>query len=120
VGELCNACDPGETCGNNKCVGGGSGQVSHSTPPSPSTSVPVHIPSSTKLIPSHASSASAPSPTVVPSVGTFNNIGCYADSPDARVLTNGSRTDSSSTGITVEKCAALAKGYQFAGVEYSR
>ncbi|PVH74820.1 WSC-domain-containing protein, partial [Cadophora sp. DSE1049] len=58
------------------------------------------------------------SPTVVPNTGTFTNIGCYADDGGNRVLTKGSLSDYSSTGMTVEKCAALASGYQYAGVEY--
>jgi hypothetical protein len=59
-------------------------------------------------------------PTIVPSVGTFQNSGCFVDSVSARVLVAESTTDLSSTGMTVEKCVAFAQegGWKYAGVEY--
>lgn len=72
---------------------------------------------SSQPITTTSTSTVTPSPTIVPSVGSFAQIGCYADSSDDRMLINGSRTDHGSNGMTVEKCADLAKGYQFAGVE---
>jgi hypothetical protein len=55
-------------------------------------------------------------PSEEPFVGTFNSLGCWTDSTEARALTGGSST---SADMTVEKCVALAKGFKYAGVEYA-
>ena len=59
-------------------------------------------------------------PQIVPSVGAYKSPACFVDPTDNRVLTGGSKTDHSATGITVEKCIALAAaaGVRYAGVEY--
>ncbi|KAH8810884.1 hypothetical protein F5884DRAFT_897418 [Xylogone sp. PMI_703] len=54
-------------------------------------------------------------PSVVPNVGTFTELGCLTDT-SARILKNGSSTDS---GMTVEKCIGLAQSWQYAGVEFA-
>ncbi len=59
-----------------------------------------------------------PSPTTVASVDPFQSPTCIQDFTDNRVLTNGSVSDLSSTGMTVEKCMTLGQGWQYAGVEY--
>jgi hypothetical protein len=51
----------------------------------------------------------------LPSAGTFNSIGCWTDSINARTLTGGSST---ANDMTVEKCVTLAAGFKYAGVEY--
>ncbi|EPS45732.1 hypothetical protein H072_196 [Dactylellina haptotyla CBS 200.50] len=59
-------------------------------------------------------------PQIVQSVGAYKSPKCFVDPNDNRVLTGGSQTDHSVTGMTVEKCIALAKaaGARYAGVEY--
>ncbi|RFU32891.1 hypothetical protein B7463_g3468, partial [Scytalidium lignicola] len=197
VGDLCNACSPGQTCGDNQCTGQSTSppptsvstttthpppppppptsistttttahtspppppppqtsisttttspppSTSHSTttttttkttspppsPPPPPTSIstttttttttthPLPPPPSTSV--STTSTSAIPTPTLVPSSGTFSNIGCFLDSTIVRVLVVGSSVDQSSTGMTVEKCIAVAQisGLQFAGVEF--
>ncbi|KAH8797625.1 hypothetical protein F5884DRAFT_253858 [Xylogone sp. PMI_703] len=192
VGELCNACSPGQTCGNNQCNGGGSSSPpttttttsrlpppppppstttsktttattttsnppppppptttttttstttasnqppsssttkasssSSSNPPPPPTSTtttselppPPPPPSSTT---SKSTTSAIPTPTLVPSVGSFSNTGCFLDSTTARVLIVDSLVDQSANGMTVEKCVAFATAgaFQFAGVEF--
>jgi hypothetical protein len=63
-------------------------------------------------------SSSVPTPTLVPSVGNFENIGCYDDTTTARVLVGNSISDA--TGMTVENCIAFAQdgSWQYAGVEF--
>ncbi|KAI0006359.1 WSC-domain-containing protein [Xylariaceae sp. FL0662B] len=58
-------------------------------------------------------------PEIVPSVGAYGNPACLTDNTDSRLLTDGSRVDQSSTGMTVEKCISLAAadGWRYAGVE---
>ncbi len=58
-------------------------------------------------------------PTVVPSVGSFQSRGCFLDSVAARVLVDGTSVDHSPSGMTVEKCTALAAGWRYAGLEFS-
>ncbi|KAK6522472.1 hypothetical protein TWF281_003033 [Arthrobotrys megalospora] len=60
------------------------------------------------------------SPQIVPSVGAYKSPACFVDPTNSRVLTGGSNTDHSTTGMTVEKCIALAAaaGARYAGVEY--
>ncbi|KAH6710677.1 hypothetical protein BKA61DRAFT_694333 [Leptodontidium sp. MPI-SDFR-AT-0119] len=103
VGQLCNACPSGQTCNANGCSGD-----PNTAPPTTTTSKPtsISIPTTTPV-----------SPTVLPTSGTFKSIGCFADADGNRVLTTGSSVDYSPTGMTVEKCAELANGYQYAGVE---
>jgi hypothetical protein len=55
-------------------------------------------------------------PSEVLSVGTFDLLGCWVDITATRALTGGSATD---PDMTVEKCVALAAGFQYAGVEFS-
>lgn len=58
-----------------------------------------------------------PVPTVVPSSGTFNSIGCYSDSTSSRALSGGSYIDN--TGLTVAECITKAgNAYKYAAVEY--
>lgn len=52
---------------------------------------------------------------VVPNSGDFQSLGCYSDSGNNRGLAN-MQTDWD--GMTVEKCADIAKDYKYAGVEY--
>ncbi|KAL7941527.1 hypothetical protein V8C42DRAFT_360761 [Trichoderma barbatum] len=59
-----------------------------------------------------------PSPTIVPSVGSFKKPTCFFDSTNPRMLANGSSVDHSSTGMTVEKCIKLADSWRYAGVEF--
>ncbi len=95
IGEACNVCPAGQTCEASGCSG--------------------EAPSSTSASP-------APTPTVVSSVGNFQDAGCFFDSTTARVLVADSTSDSSDTGLTVEKCIAFAQNgaWQFAGVEFGR
>ncbi|KAK6540872.1 hypothetical protein TWF694_008255 [Orbilia ellipsospora] len=60
-------------------------------------------------------------PTIVPSVGAYKNPVCLFDSGSTRILTGGSQNDHSVTGMTVEKCIALARaaGARYAGVEFA-
>ncbi len=51
-----------------------------------------------------------------PSEGTFTSLECWTDDRNARALTGGSAT---AADMTFSKCAVLAKGFRFAGVEYS-
>ncbi|KAL7940247.1 hypothetical protein V8C42DRAFT_338118 [Trichoderma barbatum] len=143
VGTRCNACNPGQTCGNNQCAGTASSvtsTTSSSTAPTviisstvslvtassstlTATSAPISISTATTATASTSSlssSSSISSPTVVPSVGLYVNTGCFSDSITARVLSEKSVTDLSPTGMTVEKCIALAQqgSYTYAGVEY--
>lgn len=115
VGQLCNACPSGQTCIANGCSGDSS-----SASPITTTAEPTNTQMTTATTTTVESSTTAApvGPTVVPTTGTFSNIGCYADDGADRVLNNGSSTDYSSTGMTVEKCTALASRYQYAGVEY--
>ncbi|KAG4439039.1 hypothetical protein IFR05_005467 [Cadophora sp. M221] len=103
VGQLCNACPSGQTCNANSCSGD-----PNTDPPTTTTTKPTDLPVPT---------TTPVNPTVVPTAGTFKSIGCFADADGNRVLTNGSSVDHSTTGMTVEKCAELANGYQYAGVE---
>lgn len=50
------------------------------------------------------------------SVGTFSHLGCYTDSIDARVLSEGFV---SLPNMTIEACTQLAQGFRYAGLEYS-
>jgi hypothetical protein len=61
-----------------------------------------------------------PSPTVVPSVGSFHSSGCFFDTTAARVLIADSQTAQGADGMTVEKCIAFAQdgGWKYAGVEF--
>ncbi|KAK0622800.1 hypothetical protein B0T14DRAFT_601476 [Immersiella caudata] len=62
-----------------------------------------------------------PPPTTVPSVGSFQNRGCFIDFANgARVLRADSSTQEGGNGMTVEKCVALARdaGWRWAGVEF--
>lgn len=62
-----------------------------------------------------------PPPTTVPSVGSFQNRGCFVDFANgARVLRADSSTQDGENGMTVEKCIALARddGWRWAGVEF--
>jgi hypothetical protein len=116
VGTLCNACSPGQTCDNNQCAGSPSSSATSSLTSLATTS-------STATSSSLASSVtmtSTPTPTVVPSVGLYVKTGCFVDSISARVLSGQNSTDQSPTGMTVEKCVALAQqgSYAYAGVEY--
>lgn len=52
------------------------------------------------------------------SVSPFQSPICVQDFTDNRVLVNGSTSDLSATGMTVEKCIELAQGWQYAGVQY--
>jgi hypothetical protein len=57
----------------------------------------------------------------VPSVGPYNNVGCFFDTTTARVLAANSSTNlTPGTGMTVEKCIAFAQqgAFKFAGVEF--
>ncbi|KAH7324125.1 peptidase S8/S53 domain-containing protein [Stachybotrys elegans] len=56
-------------------------------------------------------------PSEKPSAGGYRSMGCWTDSVDSRALLNGgsARADD----MTVEKCADLARGFRYAGVEYS-
>jgi hypothetical protein len=54
----------------------------------------------------------------VASVYPFQSPTCIIDYTDNRVLVNGSASDLSLTGMTVEKCMELGQGWQYAGVEY--
>ncbi|KAI1085479.1 WSC-domain-containing protein [Whalleya microplaca] len=58
-------------------------------------------------------------PQIIPSVGAFGTPVCLIDNTESRLLTEGSRVDQSSSGMTVDKCVALAAadGWRYAGVE---
>ncbi|KAI9438941.1 copper radical oxidase [Lactarius indigo] len=60
-------------------------------------------------------------PAVVPSVGLWNSLGCYTDGAP-RVLSVGTAVTGGASNNSVESCTAacFAKGYGFAGVEYSQ
>ncbi|KAH7362816.1 peptidase S8/S53 domain-containing protein [Plectosphaerella cucumerina] len=60
-----------------------------------------------------------PKPTIVPSAGSFGSPACLVDSADGRILRNGSTEAWGESGMTVEKCADLARTWRYAGVEYS-
>ncbi|KAL7941069.1 hypothetical protein V8C42DRAFT_361317 [Trichoderma barbatum] len=116
---------PGQTCGNNQCVGGTTSSTMQSSISSisiPPVTIPTTTRKSTTISSSVASSSSTSqaTPTVVPSVGLYRNTGCFVDSATARVLSDKNSTDLSPTGMTVEKCIALAQqgSYTYAGVEY--
>lgn len=49
-------------------------------------------------------------------VAGWTYSGCYTDSTSARVLTGKANYDSA---LTIEKCAALCKGYKIFGAEYA-
>lgn len=51
-----------------------------------------------------------------PRSGSFTFLGCYTDSINARVLTAGSVT---AANMTVDECVRLARGFKYAGLEYS-
>ncbi|KAH7329732.1 peptidase S8/S53 domain-containing protein [Stachybotrys elegans] len=57
-------------------------------------------------------------PSVVPSIGSFTEIGCFFDSTTTRVLQGDEKDDGS--GMTVKECVDFAKsgGWKFAGVEF--
>ncbi|KAK5193940.1 hypothetical protein LTR99_005830 [Exophiala xenobiotica] len=52
----------------------------------------------------------------------FNFIGCYTEGTSGRTLGGSSSYSTSSSNMTVEMCASAcyAKGYSYAGVEYSK
>ncbi|KAH6694937.1 hypothetical protein BKA61DRAFT_741936 [Leptodontidium sp. MPI-SDFR-AT-0119] len=137
IGNLCNACGPGQTCttGATTCVGGDgehpttSKSSTQTTPTitipttnkSPTTTKPPSTTSISITPPPTTTTSKPPSvPTEVPQVGDFKDIGCYQDSPDSRILVADSTEDQSSTGMTVEKCVAFAidNSWQYAGVEF--
>ena len=127
IGNLCNACQPGQTCttGASTCAGGGaSPSTSKSTvPTSPPVTTSKPPPVTTSEPPPVTSSSTSKPPTLpteVPSVGNFKDKGCFQDSPDSRVLVADSIEDQSSSGMTVEKCIqfALKNSWQYAGVEF--
>ncbi|KAL2135249.1 hypothetical protein VTI74DRAFT_9234 [Chaetomium olivicolor] len=68
--------------------------------------------------PTTSTSTEPPKPTTVSAVGPFQSPTCIQDFVEARVLVNGSVSDFSENGITIEKCIELAQGWQYAGVEY--
>ncbi|KAJ4288360.1 hypothetical protein N0V88_007399 [Collariella sp. IMI 366227] len=110
--------------------------TSKENPPAPSTTIKEDPPKSTSTTADEAkpttteqppvvtpSSAAAtttepPKPTTVSAVGPFQSPICIQDFVEPRVLVNGSFSDLSENGITVEKCVELAQGWQYAGVEY--
>ncbi|KAH8812238.1 WSC domain-containing protein [Xylogone sp. PMI_703] len=138
VGDLCNACKAGQTCGNNQCVGGGTNPPPPPPPPPPATTSkttvkppppppatttskttakpppPATTTSKTTANPppppasSTTTGGGAAAPTLVSGSGSFSNIGCFVDLIDARVLVAGSSVDHSSTGMTVGKCISFA------------
>lgn len=57
---------------------------------------------------------------MVAQVGNFEDMGCFQDSPNSRMLVGDSTEDQSSAGMTVEKCVAFAlqNNWQYAGVEF--
>lgn len=134
IGELCNACDAGQTCttGASSCAAGGGGSAPTSTSKSvsqptsaQSTPVATHstvksTASTVKSTTSHQSASSAPSatPTLVAAVDDFKAQGCYQDSADNRILVADSITNAK--GMTVENCVAFAQknNWQYAGVEF--
>ena len=57
---------------------------------------------------------------IVPSVGNYLSLGCYAEGTNGRALTGASFTDAAN--LTVESCVSYCsgKGYRFAGSEYAQ
>ncbi|KAK3902245.1 hypothetical protein C8A05DRAFT_15670 [Staphylotrichum tortipilum] len=139
LGQACNVCPRGQECAaNGGCsaatsIGPDLDPTTTTSATSSSSSVPTSTSSTSSM--SQASSTSSnstttaaptssstwtapPSPTTVAAVDPFQSPTCVVDSTDNRVLVNGSVSDLSSTGITVEKCLELGEGWQYAGVEY--
>lgn len=137
IGQLCNACGSGQTCtsGASTCAGSG-GSVPTTKPSTSPTTITIPIsqttkttapttvnptttnPTTTTIDPTTGGGSSTPS--VVSKVGNFVSQGCYQDTTSARILVAGSSQDQSSSGMTVEKCIALARAdaWQYAGVEF--
>ncbi|KAI9818427.1 MAG: hypothetical protein M1827_000486 [Pycnora praestabilis] len=59
-------------------------------------------------------------PSVVPSVGTYESLGCYTDNVSGRALTGSAYTNA--TAMTVASCVSFCQnvGSNFAGVEWSQ
>ncbi|KAI0049114.1 WSC-domain-containing protein [Auriscalpium vulgare] len=57
-------------------------------------------------------------PTIVPSVGLWESVGCYNDSTDARAL----ERPVNAGNVTVQSCTAacLAEGFSLAGLEFGK
>lgn len=119
IGDMCNACPADQTCttGASTCVGGG--ESPSTTKNSGPTSLPATHTTVIALPPTSTSLPPSP-PTAVASVGSFVNQGCFQDAPSSRILVSDSTIDSSSTGMTVEKCVAFSQEnhWQYAGVEF--
>lgn len=79
-------------------------------------------PTSSTTISATTSPTTTVNPTAVPSVGSFQSMGCYVDAVSARVLVAQAVRDPSLTGMTVEKCVALARAvsWKYAGLEFGR
>lgn len=53
-------------------------------------------------------------PTIRPSVGNFEHIGCWSDDPTARTLSGGSLL---AQDMTIDKCVSLGSEFQYVGLQ---
>ncbi|KAI1374021.1 hypothetical protein F4677DRAFT_461856 [Hypoxylon crocopeplum] len=112
-----------ETCGGSRRLAiyeNKSYDPGHSTTTKSTTAPPSSTPISTmssSTITTSTTTTTKPTPTVVSSVGSFSNQGCFFDQETPRVLVADSMDDSQ---MTVEKCVKFADdgSWRYAGVEF--
>ena len=82
--------------------------------------VSVAPPKAAIILSTSTSSTTNSGPQIVPSVGSCYFVGCYSEATNSRALTGACDFDYSTTGMTVEKCAAYCgPNFSLFGVEWS-
>ena len=76
------------------------------------------VPTSTTSTPAASPTPAPGGPSVLPSAGGYNYIGCYTDSTADRAL-GGPPNPVAGATLTVKLCAAACSGFSYFGVEYS-
>jgi hypothetical protein len=64
-----------------------------------------------------ATPMSKPSPAVIPSVGAFSFVGCWAEGSGVRALS--ATSYESDAGMTLEACASFCSGYGYFATEFA-